>query len=279
MSTLCVLTVNDGGGVVLHTLRTDGQFDTAPLPITSVGYSSSGVTSAPFMFNNVLHMLDIYGSYRSFRICRIEPPNVLQIMMYTVHEESKQYIVDDTERVLEHPYRMSLGPWIVDRHENILFVWQQRSIVCVDLNTRTVTRHIPMHMMFGDTFVTEAGHVTIMRAGNTHTLAAEAGVTHIYLPALMSNDIYDMRVFAGVVYFRQGRRSYRVDNAHVRPVTVVEITDDHMYNIARMRHVGGSLRADLRPAGVRVVDVVSDNAYEIPLLIANTHYSRCAIAT
>ena len=169
MSNLCVLVVNDGGSVVLHTLHTDGQFDAIPLPITSASYSSSCVTSAPFMFNNVLHMLDIDSNYRGFRICRIEPPNVLQIMRYVVHEESKQYIVDDTERVLEHPYLISLGPWIVDRHENMLFVWQQRSIICVDLNTLTVTRHIPMHMMFGDIFVTEAGHVTIMRTGNTNT--------------------------------------------------------------------------------------------------------------
>ena len=271
-SQLCVIAIDRD--VVLHTILPDGTFGATPLQCASI-WDNLETASSPFMFGGHLHVLSIIDNHRGFRIYRVNSPTIIvQIMSYRIVDN--MYVVDNTPYMIPGKFPIKPGAWSVERHENTLFVWQKRSLICVDLQKLEVIRHIPLYMNFGDVFTTENGHVTILRSMEyMYRTSLLNGVTHIMMRDDIIGKLYNVRVFGGVVYFRMNGEtpsSYRIVDATACPATIERIDED-IAQLARMRPISIGIRAKIvRPSAdsddstcVRITDVRIGAEYDIAL--------------
>lgn len=242
--------------VCMYTLTGDGVLVGEPVP--QLKQSEECYTAETlFTHRGVLHILGVTRDLMAFMIYKIVSfDEMYSVMRYWGYSVPKLENIPKKISTLE----INLSNQRVQIDGDLLYVWQYRHIVVVDLATMTIVRLISFEL-FNQNYIVSGGIVYILVSSETECSSAPDGVQYLQMPADVGkisqvNKIY-MNVDGKICFRTSNDKCYRIDGTN--PVVVTEM-DAVAFGQYRYIAIGDGISARVVQNEDRRINV--QNAYD-----------------
>lgn len=206
--------------VCMYTLTGDGMLVGEPVPQLKQS-EECYVAESLFTYRGVLHILGVTHDLMAFMIYKIVSfDEIYRVMQYSGYSVPK---VENTPKKIS-TLEINLNNQRVQIDGDLLYVWQYKHIVVVDLATMTIVRLISFEL-FNQNYIVSGGIVYILISSETECNNVPDGVQYLQMPAEVGkisqfNEIY-MNAYGKICFRASNDKCYRIDS--VDPVVVTEM--------------------------------------------------------